>query len=108
MKKLILMSLFLASCVPAHGVWAPGPSAVEDVTRVTGKCKLMAMGATGSPGYSSFYVHGSPSFVGAYTGATALAGIIATGVQNQSAFEACMEANGFVPVTPTPPAVAAR
>jgi len=60
---------------------------------VSGQCK-----AVGSPTQPEFVaISGSPIFVGAATAAAVIVGVIGEAVRQQNSYNACMEANGFVP-----------
>jgi hypothetical protein len=104
MKRLRVLGLIcllgLGAC--AQYSWVPGPAAAgKDFNVAQGQCKLVAMGMpTGDGG---FYAQGSPKFVAISTGAYALGSAIGSAVRTQNAFNACMEAQGFVPVQPNQP-----
>jgi hypothetical protein len=104
MKRLLLIPAIvgvLSGCA-AHS-WAPGPNqTAANFGQASGQCKLLAMGANSGGGFVA--AQGSPQFVGAYTGAVVLAGAIGGAVRQHQAYEACMEAQGFVPVAVQPPA----
>jgi len=85
-------TMLLCGCV-AH-TWAPGPQVTGNFGAVSGHCKLLAMGASSGGGYVA--AAGNPRFVGAFVGASVLAGAIGSAVSQQNAYNACMEANGFV------------
>jgi hypothetical protein len=89
-------AIALSGCVASH-TWAPGPSqSAENFSRTKGQCKLMAMGADNGSGFA--YAQGSPQFVGSYLGAFTIDSAIGSHNRQQSAFNACMEAQGFVEV----------
>lgn len=88
---LALATMALSGCV-AH-TWAPGPTASEPFTVASGKCKLVAMGAD-----KSGFAFGSPGFV---AGASIGRGI-GNAVRENRAYNACMEAMGFVAVDTQP------
>jgi hypothetical protein len=87
------VALALTGCV-AHQ-WAPGPGAHMAFNQASGQCKLAAEGVP-TDGFA--FAQGSPQFVGAYMGATVLAGAIGSAVKQNRVYNACMEAQGFVPV----------
>jgi hypothetical protein len=89
----LALGVGLAGC--AQHVWAPGPSQkAENFDQASGQCKMVAMGANSGGGFA--YAQGSPQFVGSYLGAVTVAGAIGGAVREQNAYNACMEANGFV------------
>jgi hypothetical protein len=97
-KMVFLVSavaLATSGCVASH-TWAPGPhQSVANFSETSGRCKLAAMGVADSEG-SFAYAQGSPQFVGSYLGAVTIAGAIGAHNRGQSAYNACMEASGFV------------
>lgn len=79
--------LTLTGCV--NHTWAPGPTAAKPFGVASGECKLAAMGAqTGG------FAFGSPGFV---IGAAIGRGI-GNAVRTNVAYNACLEAQGFVAV----------
>jgi hypothetical protein len=89
------IALALCGCVASH-TWAPGPhQSAANFSETSGRCKLAAMGAADS-GSSFAYAQGSPQFVGSYLGAVTIAGVVGAHNRGQSAYNACMEASGFV------------
>jgi hypothetical protein len=89
------LAVALSGCV--QHTWAPGPNqAAADFGSTSGQCKLMAM--SGGSGGGFVAASGNPRFVGAFVGASVLAGAIGSAVQQNQIYNACMEANGFVAV----------
>jgi len=98
MFSLVSAVAFATSgCVASH-TWAPGPhQSAANFTETSGRCKLVSMGAANSGGEFA-YAQGSPQFVGSYLGAFTIDSAIGSHNRQQSAFNACMEAQGFVEV----------
>jgi hypothetical protein len=93
-SRLILIAavcLVTTGCVQHQ--WAAGPDAQIPFGRASGQCKLVAMGAGGG-GFVG--AAGSPKFVAITMGAGLLAGAIGSAVRQQNAYNACLEAQGFV------------
>jgi hypothetical protein len=89
------IALALSGCVASH-TWTPGPhQSAANFTETSGRCKLVSMGAADSGGEFA-YAQGSPQFVGSYLGAVTIASTIGAHNRGQGAYNACMEANGFV------------
>ena len=89
------VALATSGCVASH-TWAPGPhQSAANFTETSGRCKLVSMGAADSGGGFA-YAQGSPQFVGSYLGAVTAASAIGAHNRGQGAYNACMEANGFV------------
>ena len=89
------IALATSGCVASH-TWAPGPhQSAANFSETSGRCKLGAMGVADSGG-SFAYAQGSPQFVGSYLGAVTIAGAVGAHNRGQSAYNACMEASGFV------------
>ena len=88
----IIVALTLAGCVQHR--WVPGPQVAGDFGRVSGQCKLAAIGGPPDGGFVG--VAGSPKLVGAVVGASILISGIAAAVQRQDVYNACMESEGFV------------
>jgi hypothetical protein len=85
--------LAMTGCV-AH-TWAPGPNqTAANFGQASGQCKLMAMGAGTTNGFVG--AAGRPAFVGAFVSASILASAAASAVRQNQAYNACMEASGFV------------
>ena len=84
---LCAVGFMLAGCVQHQ--WAYGPTASMPFEQAAGQCKLTAMGA--EQGFGAF---GRPAFV---VGA-ALGNAIGNAVRVNAAFNACLEAQGFVAV----------
>lgn len=85
--------IVLAGCAVQN--WAPGPNqTAANFGQASGQCKLLAMGANSGGGFVA--ASGSPKFVGAAVGASLLAGAIVGAVRQSQAYDACMEASGFV------------
>jgi hypothetical protein len=90
--------LALAGCVQHN--WVPGPQVAAPFGVASGQCKLAAEGV---PTGGFAFAQGSPQFVGAYMGATVLASAIGSAVKQNRVYNACMEAQGFVPNDAPPP-----
>ena len=90
-SAVVLFAFLLSGCV-AHQ-WTPGPTATMPFTQASGNCKLVAMGAE-----KSSFAFGSPGFV---AGASIGAGL-GNAIRVNSAYNACMEAAGFVAVDTQP------
>jgi hypothetical protein len=87
------LAVALSGCV--QHTWAPGPQQIAgNFGQVSGQCKLMAL--SGGTGGGFVAAHGSPQFVGAFVGASVIAGAIGSAVQQNNIYNACMEANGFI------------
>lgn len=95
----ILAALLLSTTACVQHTWAPGPG-TDPATfgRASGSCKLAAMGAATPP--SIVAASGSPAFVGAAVGAGLIASAVGSAVRQHVAFEACLEASGFVALAP--------
>jgi hypothetical protein len=93
-RKLITIGAFafvLTGCV-SH-TWAPGPTANMPFAQASGQCKLTAMGVE-----SGAVAFGRPAFVaGAVIG-----NAIGNAVRQNVAYNACLEAQGFVIADPPP------
>lgn len=90
MKPTILAAaviLPLAGCVSHQ--WAYGPTASMPFEQASGECKLTAMGAE-----QGSIAIGRPSFVAG----AALGSAIGNAVRVNAAYNACLEAQGFVAV----------
>jgi hypothetical protein len=77
----------LCGCV-SH-TWAPGPTANKPFEQASGQCQLVAMGV-----HEGFGAIGSPGFVAS----AALGNALGNAVRSNRAYNACMEAQGFVAV----------
>lgn len=86
---LILPLVFLAGCV-SH-TWAPGPTAAMPFEQASGQCQLAAMGA--QTGYAAI---GRPAFVAG----AAIGNAIGNAVRTNVAFNACLQAQGFIIADP--------
>jgi hypothetical protein len=98
MSALCVTGLILSACV-SH-TWAPGPGATGNLAQVGGQCELLAKSAGQQAGYVGAY--GQPAFVGAMVGTGLLLNAIGNAVQQNEIFNACLMANGFVPVEGAP------
>ena len=96
--KRWLVALALCAAGVASGCvqhnWVPGPQVAAPPGVASGQCQLAAMG--GNQGGDFAFAQGSPQFVGAYMGATVLAGSIAGAVRENRIFNACMAAQGYI------------
>lgn len=81
----------LSGCV-SH-TWAPGPTASLPFEQASGQCQLVAMGAERPIG-AAFW--GSSSTVALGLGTSVLAGSIGNAVRENRAYNACLQAAGFV------------
>ncbi len=89
---IIAICLLATGCVQHQ--WAPGPGTDPAAFgRANGECKLAAMGV----GNSNFAA-ASGRYALAFVGASMLASSIGNAVRQHQAYEACLEASGFVPV----------
>lgn len=83
--KIISLIILLSGC--QYHTWAPGPTASMPFEQASGQCNLMSMGADrgvfafGSPGYVSGAVIGNG---------------IGNAIRENRAYNACMEAQGFI------------
>ena len=100
MRRLLCAAAVVALAGCVNHTWAPGPQVAGDFGMVSGQCKMQAMGMT--PGGGFVAASGSPRFVGAFVGASVIAGAIGSAVRQNQIYNACMEANGFVPVDGAP------
>jgi hypothetical protein len=94
MRKLVALCVAcvsLAACV-SH-TWAPGPTATKPFGQASGECKLLAMGAN-----QGTFAFGSQ----AYVAGAMIGGAIGNAVRQNTAYNACLEAQGFVAVDPQP------
>ena len=82
----------LSGCVQHN--WVPGPQVATPPGVASGQCQLAAMGGNQGGGFA--FAQGSPQFVGAYMGATVLAGAIGSAVRENRIFNACMAAQGYI------------
>jgi hypothetical protein len=98
MSALCLTGVILSACV-SH-TWAPGPGATGNLAQVGGQCQLLAKSAGQQPEYVSAY--GQPAFVGAMVGTGILLNAIGSAITQNEVFNACLLANGFVPVDGAP------
>jgi hypothetical protein len=96
MRKIVMCSilaLYLTGCV--QKTWTHGPAAMgKDFGSTNGQCKLVGMGA--ERGYAAF----GNSY---HVAGAALGNAIGNIIRTQAAYDACMEANGFIVVAPPPP-----
>jgi hypothetical protein len=102
----LLVALTATGCV-SH-TWAPGPTAAMPFEQASGQCQLVAMGME-QPTFSA--ASGSTSFVVGYTAGAQLGGAIGNAIRSNRAYNACMEAHGFVEADqaiPMPAAVGGR
>ena len=81
----VAVAAALTGCVQHQ--WAYGPTASMPFEQASGQCKLAAMGA--QQGYLAI---GRPSFVAG----AALGNALGNAVRVNTAYNACMEAQGFV------------
>jgi hypothetical protein len=81
----VIVVAALTGCVQHQ--WAYGPTASMPFEQASGQCKLTAMGA--EQGVIAF---GKPAFVGG----AVLGNAIGNAVRVNTAYNACMEAQGFV------------
>jgi hypothetical protein len=87
LATILVAAVFLSGCV-AH-TWAPGPTASMPFPQASGQCKLVAMGAE-----RDTIAIGKPAFVAG----AAIGSAIGNAVRQNTAYNACMEAQGFVAV----------
>jgi hypothetical protein len=97
---LIALGVALTGCA-SHN-WAPGPQATGDLGVVSGQCKLEAA-KTPISGYTAL-VPAPGTDVYVPVSGVGLSGIIASSMQRQDVYNACMEANGFVVADGSQPA----
>ena len=83
---------FLPGCVQHN--WVPGPQIAAPPGVASGQCQLAAMGGTPPGGFVA--ASGSPKFVGAFVGASVLAGAIGSAVRENRIYNACMAAQGYI------------
>lgn len=98
MRTLVLAGAMVALTGCVQHQWAYGPTASMPFEQASGQCKLVAMGAE-----QGFAAIGRPAFVAG----AALGSAIGNAVRQNQAFNACMEAQGFV-VADQPAQAAAR
>jgi hypothetical protein len=89
---LLALGVVLTGCDYSYN-WTPGPQATGDLGIVSGQCKLEAA-KTSVP--SSTHLLSDQNGGYFVTSGPGLSGIIASSVQRQDIYNACMEANGFV------------
>jgi hypothetical protein len=76
-----------------HGwTWRPGSPDIAPLGQVAALCSLTA----GSGGGGGIFASGSPRFVGAVVGGYALLDVLTTPAIQQSSFDLCMQASGYV------------
>lgn len=80
-------ALLLSGCV--NHTWAPGPYATTDAVSADGRCQLAAMG-----GEQGFVAVGSRGYVAG----AAIGNAIGNAVRMNRIYNACMQANGMIPV----------
>lgn len=83
-----LIMLPLASGCAVH-TWAPGPTATLPFVQASGRCKLVAMGAD-----QPFAAVGNAYYVAG----AAIGNGLGNAVRENRAYNACMEAAGFIAV----------
>jgi len=83
----VIAVVALTGCVQHQ--WAYGPTATQPFEQASGKCKLVAMGAQ-----EGFAAIGSPSYVAG----AAIGNAIGNAVRTNVAYNACLQAAGFVVV----------
>jgi hypothetical protein len=88
---VLLAILTLGGC--AQHVWVPGPGATASFGQANGQCKLTAMGAEHPV---NAYAAGNTRFVATYLGTVSVLGAIDNAVRENNAYNACMEAQGFL------------
>jgi hypothetical protein len=97
----LVMALAMTGCV-TH-TWVPGVNqSAANFGQASGQCKLVAMGVERP---TAAFASGNTRFVATYLGAVTVAGAIGNAVRENQAYNACMEAQGFVEAdqaTPTP------
>jgi hypothetical protein len=97
----LVMALAMTGCV-TH-TWVPGLNqSAANFGQASGQCKLVAMGVERP---TEAFASGNTRFVATYLGAVTVAGAIGNAVRENQAYNACMEAQGFVEAdqaTPTP------
>lgn len=96
---LIALGVALTGCA-SHN-WTPGPQATGDFGVVSGRCKLEA---AKTPIPTSTHLLSDQN--GGYfaTSGVGLSGILASSIQKQDIYNACMEANGFIVADAAQPA----
>lgn len=90
MRKILAaagLAALATGCV--NHVWAPGPTASAPFPQASGRCKLVAMGAD-----QGFVAVGNSNYVAG----AAIGNALGNAVRENRAYNACMEAEGFVPV----------
>jgi len=96
----LITSVLLVGCQQHQ--WAAGPGTdASTYGRVNGACKLASMGVATPGGFVG--ASGSPAFVGGMVGGAMLASAIGSAIRQNEAYNACLEANGFVAVAPQQP-----
>lgn len=87
MKRVLVVATLalLAGC--AQHTWVPGPGAALPIGQASGQCKLTAMGAE-----QGTVAIGRPAFVAG----AAIGSAIGNAVRVNTAYNACMEAQGFL------------
>ncbi len=89
---LIIAALCLSGCVQHQ--WVPGPGTdPAQFGRANGACKLASMGVG-----NGYIAAASGRYAGAYVAGAAIGNAIGNAVRQHQAYEACLEASGFVPV----------
>lgn len=93
MNAAAISGLMILSGCAQHN-WAAGPDAVgKTFGTVSGQCKLVSMGVGGGHVIGAA---GNIKFVAVAMAAGVIGNAISTAIQQQTAYNACMEANGFV------------
>lgn len=97
-KTFAIAVVAVALCGCVNHMWAPGPGVTKPFGQASGQCKLIAMGTE-----QGFLAVGNANYVAG----AALGNAIGNAVRTNTAYNACMEAEGFVAVENQPqPAVA--
>jgi hypothetical protein len=96
LASTFVAAVLLSGCV-SH-TWAPGPTAAMPFPQASGQCKLVAMGAE-----RGTFAFGRPAFVAG----AAIGSAIGNAVRQNTAYNACMEAQGFVALDTLPQPAAA-
>lgn len=85
----ILAVTLIAGCVPVQ--YVPGPGATMPQNQAQGQCKLAALNS--DRGYMAF---GNSTYVAS----AALGNAIGNAARSYATYNACMEAQGFIPYVP--------
>jgi hypothetical protein len=96
--SIISIVVALSGCVQHN--WVPGPQVTAPPGVASGQCQMAALGGATPSGFVA--ASGKPAFVGAFVGASVLASAIGSAVRQNEIYNACMQAQGYIPQDAVP------